>query len=369
MAYTPNNIQIYCAAYSGALGGMGAAGRVLSISDSTKYSGASMVAGAFAQQFDTIWGLAHATILDVEMVTALAAVWFDRSVLVSAQTTKPTFYTNICNAIIAAITSGDAYVTSQGITPPDPGGGGSLPTAPVVDGRYILLVSGGVASWALQSFTPTISIAGGGSGPFVLGATWTPTGFNFIPAANSGGVIAPTTLRDNQGHGPTSVLGVANPVPPLVASYTLSVAGAVTVTGHVSEGLDSLDTNTIAVSWASRTFSGVGVAGATSATASGTNAALVPGGEILTGSATAVVNPIGQSFVVNPTNQKIYDLCVHTASPHTYTDQNGQPVIMGPGGNGVPTTFNFTNENAVVVSYDLYESSNLVTGSFTITRH
>jgi hypothetical protein len=72
---------------------------------------------------------------------------------------------------------------------------------------------------------------------------------------------------------------------------------------------------------------------------------------------------VGQSFgPFVPSTQKIYVLTPHTATPHTFHDQNGFTFAMN-----APTTFSFTNQLGVVLSMDLYESTNLLSSSFTIT--
>ena len=115
-----------------------------------------------------------------------------------------------------------------------------------------------------------------------------------------------------------------------------------------------------------RTFSGLGTAGGTGATASGNDAALVTAAGTLTGTGgdgglyASILNvPLGP---FSPTAQKIYVLTPHTATPHTFHDQNGFSFPML-----AVTTFNFTNQNGAVISVDLYESTNLLSTSFTIT--
>ena len=111
-----------------------------------------------------------------------------------------------------------------------------------------------------------------------------------------------------------------------------------------------------------RTFGGVGSAGAVSATASGTSAVL-NGGLGTLSSEGLFSSIVGQHFgPIVPATQKIYILTPHTGSPHTYVDQNGFSFSML-----APTTFSFTNEFGVVLSMDLYESTNLLNSSFTLT--
>jgi hypothetical protein len=111
-----------------------------------------------------------------------------------------------------------------------------------------------------------------------------------------------------------------------------------------------------------RSFGGVGTAGATGATASGNNALLAGGIGTLTNQG-LFSNIVGQMFgPFSPSTQKIYVLTPHTASPHVFHDQNGFPFAMN-----APTNFTFVNQNSVSLSYDLYESTNLLSSTFTLT--
>lgn len=137
-------------------------------------------------------------------------------------------------------------------------------------------------------------------------------------------------------------------------TFTLSATAAVTKTANQF------------ISYLARTFSGVGTAGATSATASGNNATLVGASGTLTGTSpdgglfSSIVGQVFGSF--SPSSQKIYILTPHTGSAHTFKDQNGFTFAMN-----VPTTFSFTNQNSSSISMDLYESTNLLSTNFTIT--
>jgi hypothetical protein len=115
------------------------------------------------------------------------------------------------------------------------------------------------------------------------------------------------------------------------------------------------------IQYQGRSFFGIGTAGATGATASGNNAILVgaTGTLAITGLFASIP---GQSFgPITPTAQKIYFLTPHTATPHTFIDQFTFPFAFLS-----PTTFSFTNQNGVVLSYDLYESANSLSTQFTI---
>jgi len=110
--------------------------------------------------------------------------------------------------------------------------------------------------------------------------------------------------------------------------------------------------------WQPRIFGGLGASGATSTvTASGTTAIL---------STSDVINSIqlgaenvGQTFgPFAPSGQCIYLLLI--GGSHTFVDANtGFPFAFN-----TPTAVSFTNANGVVVSMFLYQSTNVLTGSF-----
>jgi len=133
-------------------------------------------------------------------------------------------------------------------------------------------------------------------------------------------------------------------------TFTLTAIAATTKTSNQN------------INFYARSFSGVGTAGATSATASGNTAVLVGAtGTLANGGIQSTV--VGTSTgTLAPSSQKIYYLCSHTATAHTFKDQNGFGFPML-----TPTTFNFTNQNGAVISYDLYESQFSLSTNFILT--
>ncbi len=126
MSYTPNNIQVYVAAFTGAIAGMVVSNRVLSNPNASNYSSLVAAAGAFAQSFDTVWGSPDdVSIYIIEGVQSeCIAAWQERTPFTTNSFTDPGVYTELCQALITVINVGSEYLDSQGITPPDPGGGG-----------------------------------------------------------------------------------------------------------------------------------------------------------------------------------------------------------------------------------------------------
>lgn len=246
-------------------------------------------------------------------------------------------------------------------------------TAPTTNGQ-VLAYNATANTWGAPrlltlddlgpAFTPTLALASGGAGPFVPGATWTPT-FTSSPAPNAGGISTPLK-SDNQGHTNVAIVG-GNPIsPPTVSSYTLTAAGTVNVNVTLTQGGVTKTTNNVSGVFAERTFQGVGGAGATGSTASGTNAALSggsSGGTTLTGTA-SMPTPSGQSFNASPAGQKVYDQVLHTTNGYSYFDvTNNAPFAML-----ARTTITFVNENGISESWDLYESQNTLSSTYTIKR-
>ncbi len=117
----PTNNQVYTAAYAGALSGMGVGSRMLSANTSI-----AQLAGAWASSFDSAWN--SATQIDQlqhdAIQSASEAAWLGLNPIVDTTSLTPATYTNQIQQIIAQITAGETYFTSQGNTPPPYGGGG-----------------------------------------------------------------------------------------------------------------------------------------------------------------------------------------------------------------------------------------------------
>lgn len=209
-----------------------------------------------------------------------------------------------------------------------------------------------LAGFAITSFT--------GGSTVEVGATVTNPTFNAtyssLPVSakitNTDGIDSPLVLTTPFTSG--TVVGAFSHNAVATVVFTLTAVQATTKTA------------TSNIVFLARTFSGIGGAGATSATASGTTALLVGASGTLAGAAPdggLFASIVGQSFgSFSPTAQKIYVLTPHTVSAHVFHDQNGFLFSML-----APTTFSFTNQNGAVISMDLYESTNLLSTPFTLT--
>ena len=118
MSYVPNNTQMFLAAFSSAVAGMGASGRLVSDPETADYDGLMQTAGAFAQSFDTEWADTPSNELTIEMAQQLCeTTWQDRAPSIGAPFNEPSNYTQLSQALVAMIKSGVGYVEDQGINP------------------------------------------------------------------------------------------------------------------------------------------------------------------------------------------------------------------------------------------------------------
>jgi len=118
MAYAPNNLPIFTAAFAGALAGMGASDRILT--DPIPNNNVNQIAGAFAQAIDTAWGSTPATELDIQSMEEICeGSWQDRTPQPITPFLNPSTFNNLALAIIALVQSGELYFASQGIISPE----------------------------------------------------------------------------------------------------------------------------------------------------------------------------------------------------------------------------------------------------------
>lgn len=128
--YVPQNQAVYLAAFTGALAGMGVAGRALQSAVPLDYEALTQTAGAFAEAFDTTWGLTVTSSLDLEALSATSeALWSERRPPTTGATFfLPATYLPEANVISALLLASGAYFTAQGISPnlPPPSGSGAV---------------------------------------------------------------------------------------------------------------------------------------------------------------------------------------------------------------------------------------------------
>jgi hypothetical protein len=125
MVYVPNNVNVFTAAYAGAMAGMVVGARDVGTDAVTAdYTTRAAVAGAFAESFDTAFGAVSPDVLQMLQIQAAAvSYWterfcdYDPSDPNQAAFLLPATYTPLCNTIIATIAAAEAFFASQGIVP------------------------------------------------------------------------------------------------------------------------------------------------------------------------------------------------------------------------------------------------------------
>lgn len=140
MAYAPINVDAYTNAYSGAIAGMAISGWIVDPT-SAEYSNVATIAGAFARAFDVVWNSATAlNWLQIQSIQSVCQEQFaghapgslDNSVLAQASN-----WAVAAAACAALVLEGDAFVTSEGITPNSPGSGGGGGVNQIFNVRYV----------------------------------------------------------------------------------------------------------------------------------------------------------------------------------------------------------------------------------------
>ncbi len=196
----------------------------------------------------------------------------------------------------------------------------------------------------------TINSFTGGSN-IEIGATVTNPAFtasySTTPASaqitNTDGISSPLVLTTPFTSG--TVTGAFTKTTATSTTFTLTAIGAVTKTA------------TQAINWQPRTFGGVGTTGATTCTASGNNCVLVTATGTLTG---AALNNQTLYGPYTPSGQKVYILMI--GGSHTFKDNaTGFAFAFN-----APTSISFVNQFGATVTMFLYESTNTLTGTFSV---
>lgn len=156
MTYVPINVYAYTAAYSGAIAGMAVTGWIVDPL-STDYAQVTVIAGAFAQEFDTLWNSAtQLTFLEMQATQSIVAQEFSLrgpGPLASGVFSLPSSWTKPAAACAALVLQSDTFFAGLGIVPPSPSTGSGLPPVTVADNGDILEVVAGV--WAKATPAPS----------------------------------------------------------------------------------------------------------------------------------------------------------------------------------------------------------------------
>jgi hypothetical protein len=220
LGYTPINLTVFTAAFSGAVSGLAGSQRWLQDIVETDYAGFASISGAFAASFDEAWEVDPDTnppnTLQVFVIEKTCkAVWESRGTEVNIQTLSISTFTELCKAIIALVLASDDYFVAQGITP-DPWPSGSGTITEVAAGTGISVST--VGSVATVSNTGVLALTAG------LNVSITGTAQN--PVINSSGGAGGIVDSVTAGTGSITVTGsAANPLVNNTATTQTVAAG------------------------------------------------------------------------------------------------------------------------------------------------
>jgi hypothetical protein len=136
------NPLVYYAAHAGAISGMAISGWII---DPTKqdYSQVVGIAGAFAQAFDQAWDQAAApSVFEAEAITAVVESDFRQrgpGPLAYGQYSNSENWAVAATACVALILESDAFLASQGLTPPSSYPNGTLLSTAYAQANNVLL--------------------------------------------------------------------------------------------------------------------------------------------------------------------------------------------------------------------------------------
>jgi len=271
--YSPQNSQVFQAAFSGALAGIAVNNAPIVDPVPADYLPADSIAGAYAQAVDTEWGGASADCLEVAVCeTASQAYFANRST--SPQSLKA--YSAVggsnewliaASSVVAIMLSADAYFASQGITVVCEGGA-SGPTGPTgatgtagtagATGATGATGSGGsttpsaivnftasgttVVPAGLHTCVATIIGSGGGGGGGAGGNPGSSIG-NAGGAGGGAGVLETVTFPTAPGHTITVTIGLGG------GFGAGGAAGAVGVVGSTGDPTTVQDTTAGGTIW------------------------------------------------------------------------------------------------------------------------
>jgi hypothetical protein len=215
MAYVPNNISVFTAAYAGALSGMGIGAGILTDTTAADYAGICSIGLAFAEAFDTQWGGRPIDTFVIDQIQSDCEESFSGRPCrpIGPPLTLPTNWIGESNAIIALVLEGSATVAGQGITPlPFPPAGGF--------GVGVLIFPTIAAMAAYNVGTPIVLTEGQQAFVQSNGSWWTLIGSaeptDGITIVNGTGQPNAQWLRENvSGYAPAYLLQTTWSIDPL----------------------------------------------------------------------------------------------------------------------------------------------------------
>jgi len=159
MTYSPLNINVYTAAYAGAVAGCGIpTGAFITDPVSNDYGPNISVAVAFAQAVDTAWGASPANTYDIEAITDAADNLFARGpgCPIGGVIVTQANWTIVATALVALIRKGDSVATAGGIVFPF---GGVAPSFTITQELWVAASWGSDTTGDGSIFNPFQTIA------------------------------------------------------------------------------------------------------------------------------------------------------------------------------------------------------------------
>lgn len=227
MPYVPNNVSVYASAYAGAITGMGVSNRIPSSAVSASYALLAAQAGAWAEEFDTLWGLAAASSLDLSNIQSCSgAVWESRAPTPVAPFFTAATYAAEVASLVAIVQAAQTWFTGQAIVPPP---------APVAVGPATAIALGTVQLAGDLVGPGSVAIA-----PRVLLATTLVKGIIQLAGDFGGTAALPTVIAAAAGvQGKVALSGDlagagSTAATPRVVAATAGVTGIIRITGDLT---------------------------------------------------------------------------------------------------------------------------------------
>jgi hypothetical protein len=250
-------------------------------------------------------------------------------------------------------------LTASNSSVPDSDGLAGVGVSGTAAANYVPIASNGTtAVWGqltqdmiLPGFT--ISTFSGGSNVEIGASVVNPA---FTASYSS----TPTSATITNTDGTDSPHNLTTPFTSATITGTFVKTTQTTTTFTLTAIKTSTKTASQTINWLPRVFGGVGAAGATSSvTASGTTAIL--SNSAVLASLGLSASQVGSTFgPFSPSGQKIYLLLI--GGTHTFKDASTGFAFAF----NTPTAVSFVNANGSTVSMFLYESSNTLTGTFSV---
>lgn len=267
---------------------------------------------------------------------------------------------------IPPVTGGITQLT--GDVTAGPGNGVQLATVRKIQSRPVATtapVNSAVLVWddtiydvrqlTMDDILPGFAITGF-TGGFVVEIGATVTNPTFASSYSS----APLSAQITNDYPVDTPLVLASPFTSGTVTGSLVKNSQATVTFTLTAVSGTTKTATQQGNWSPLVFGGVGAAGATGSVTAGVNTAVLSTGAVLA-SLELSNNQVGQTFgPFTPSAQKVYLLLI--GSGHTFKDPATNTTFAFNAG----TAVSFVNQNGQTVAMVLYESTNTLTGSFSV---